>query len=362
MIEIEVLNSDFNIHGVVDDYESVIWTDRFNTPGDFEIVAPGTKENINLFRIDYYLRRIGTHHMMIIEDITYIADPDSNGMQIQVKGRSLESILDRRVVWGKHTMNGNLQDEIDKLLTKNIINPTPDYLIARKIDNFVFIGSTDTQITDLTIENKYYDSESILEIMNSITEDYDIGWSILYNAYLKRFEFHLFAGEDRRYDHSQRPYVIFSPEYENVINSTYTVKTTARKNVYLVQGDYTGGEEDIPPFYIAVPEIGGPSGLNRREGYVKESNIDQDEMSLEQYEEEMYKFGMEELKKATIEKTFEGQYETNILYKYGIDFSIGDIVHVKDAFGNSITARVIEFIYSNNVSDGEQSYPTFRSI
>ena len=39
MININVLDTDFNIVTVIDTYESFIWTDRFREPGDFELYS-----------------------------------------------------------------------------------------------------------------------------------------------------------------------------------------------------------------------------------------------------------------------------------------------------------------------------------
>ena len=37
MVDVYVLNTDFQIVGVIDVYESFIWTDRFYSYGDFEL-------------------------------------------------------------------------------------------------------------------------------------------------------------------------------------------------------------------------------------------------------------------------------------------------------------------------------------
>ena len=59
---------------------------------------------------------------MVIEELEIESDPEISPTLI-VKGRSLESVLDRRIIWGQIILDGNLQTEIERILDENIINP-----------------------------------------------------------------------------------------------------------------------------------------------------------------------------------------------------------------------------------------------
>lgn len=48
---------------------------------------------------------------MIVEKIQITSDTE-DGNHVTVTGRSLESILDRRIVWGQKLLSGNLQNGI----------------------------------------------------------------------------------------------------------------------------------------------------------------------------------------------------------------------------------------------------------
>ena len=56
-MDIYVLNSNFEKIGVIDAYQSVIWTTRYFTPGDFEVYIPADKDLLNLLQVDYMLVR-----------------------------------------------------------------------------------------------------------------------------------------------------------------------------------------------------------------------------------------------------------------------------------------------------------------
>ena len=364
-MNIEVLNQNFELIAVISEYESFIWADRYNTPGDFEIYSPITSNNLVYLIRDNYIRMEGSEHLMIIEDLVYESNSNGNGRKVQILGRSLESILDRRIVWGKVDVNGNFQDEVARLFNDNIISPE---VSDRAISNFIFERSADSRITSLTV-NGQYTGDTLLSIIQTLTEEFDIGWKIILNDN-NQFVFSFYVGTDRSYQQNDVPSVVFSPDFENVISSTYTVSGATAKTVILVSGNYRppkdpdaqSDSEEEEEDTTVYRTIGGGTGLLRREMYANESGIEQDEgMTKEDYEAKLDQFGSIELKQNAVSKKFDGQYETRLTFKYGVDFFIGDTVEVADEFGNEATSKVVEFIWSNNISDGEEAYPTFRS-
>ena len=97
-MEIYVLNTNFESVAVVDEFESLIWTDRYDEAGDFELYMSMDKRLLEYLRKDYYLWNADSEHMMIIEGINIVSDVEE-GNKLIVSGRSLESILDRRIIW-----------------------------------------------------------------------------------------------------------------------------------------------------------------------------------------------------------------------------------------------------------------------
>ena len=121
-MDVTVLNTNLDAISIVDVYESFIWTDRYYEYGDFELFTSMTDTILSYIRQDYYLQSRESEHVMIIEKIRINSDSE-NGNHITVTGRSLESILDRRIVWGQKTITGNLQNGIRTLLNENVISP-----------------------------------------------------------------------------------------------------------------------------------------------------------------------------------------------------------------------------------------------
>lgn len=352
-MDLLVLNKSLDVIAIVDVYESIIWTERYYEYGDFELYTAMTQDLLNYIKTDNYIQRVGSDRVMIIEEIRIDTDSET-GNHITVTGRSLESILDRRVVWSQTTISGNLQNGIKKLVNENIISPSKE---ERKISNFIFKDSTDSQITGLTVEAQYT-GDNLYDVISKVCEEKSIGFKVSLNEN-KQFVFELYAGADRSYEQTNYPYVVFSPNFDNIINSNYLESKENLKNVALVGGEGEGTARK----YLA---IGNTSGLDRRELFVDARDIssegeDGQALTTEQYNELLKQRGNEYLADYTDLVSFEGAVETNIMYKYGVDFFDGDIVQIANEYGHEAKVRILEVVISEN-EEGNSVYPTFKTI
>lgn len=258
-----VLDTSLRSIYVIDSYTSLIWTDRYQEAGDFELYTAVSADLLQYIRQDYYLWSSKSDRLMIIEKILITSDSE-DGNRITVTGRSLESILDRRIVWGLKMLNGNLQDGVEAIINENIINPSKP---ERKIENFIFQKSTDPQITGLTIETQYT-GDNIYDIVCKLCSERGIGFKITLNDQ-NQFVFQLYVGVDHSYKQFANPYVIFSPKFDNMINGNYMESKSSFKNVTLIGGEGEGTERR----YTAV---GNTAGLERREIFTDARDISSD--------------------------------------------------------------------------------------
>ena len=351
-----ILDTEFKTVMLVDSFESTIWTDRYRECGDFEIYCFPGEDILANAKDDYYLYNPESEHLMIIEHQEITTDTEE-GSRLIVTGNSLESILKRRVVWNQTTISGSIQNGIKTLLNDSIISPEVE---ERKISNFVFIDSEDEAITGLTLENDaQYTGDVIYDIVTELCETYDIGFKILYNFSTGNFEFSLYKGIDRSYAQETNPYVIFSPNYENIINSDYSHNKEDYKNVTRIGGEST----DSVRYLTAYGEV---SGLERREMFTDAQDVSKkddngNEISSEAYEALLQEKGKESLAEYPIKEGFEGEVEASKMFVYGKDFFLGDNVQVENEFGTTGNALVSEIVFSQD-KDGVKTYPTFVSM
>ena len=349
-MSIVVLDTDLVPVGVVDTHESFIWTERYYAYGDFEIYMPATREALDLLQVDRYISIPTSNRLMIVESRHIVADVES-GDYLTVAGRSLESILTRRVIWDEVSFAGNLQDAIQTLLNQNIISPT---LGDRRIPNFVFQASTDPRITCLAINAKYC-GDSLYTIITEICDNYKIGFKIELNS-SNQFVFSLYKGNNRSYSQETYPYVVFSKQYENILSSDYSEDSKELKNVALVGGEII---EDEPRKYTSV---GDATGLNRREVFVDASSISskdgEEDLDPAVYENKLRNKGTEELVTYAQVTDIDAEVDFSVMYIADRDYYLGDEVQVIDEYNIDTRARVTEYIVSYS-DTGTCVRPTF---
>lgn len=351
-----VLDSNFDKIEVMDHYESAIWTDRFREPGEFELYLPAEDKIFNYLKCGAYLVNRYSEHGMIIEEIKIETDVE-DGNKVTVTGRSFESILDRRIIWNQTDFaDTNLQTAIRRLLTENIISPS---IPERAIDNFIFEDSTDSRITELKLTAQYNGENNLLEVINDICKSNKIGWKVILNDE-KKFVFSLYMGTDRSYAQTTENFVVFSPKFDNFLNSNYDEDEKNYKNVCLIEAEW---EQDNKVSRV----VGEGSGLNRREMHTSGSGVNKkddagNDIPYSTWIAKLDEKGTEELVKNKKKEEFDGECDPFKTFVYGEDFFMGDTVQLRNEYGFEVTSKIIEFIYSENLSDGEKFYPTFEAV
>lgn len=260
-MELIVLDTSLKMLSVLDTFESLIWTERYSAYGDFEVYTSINDSILEILKDDYYLWLKESDQTMIVEDRKIESDAE-NGNHFTVTGRSLESILERRIIWKQTILSGNFQNGIKKLLDENIINPSD---ASRKVERLIFEASTDPAITGLTVDAQFT-GDNLYDAIKKLCDSKNIGFRIKLSDDNK-FVFKLYAGADRSYDQFTNPYVIFSPKFENVINTNYLESKKTLKTVTLVAGEGEGADRKTT---TVACSSGAGTGLNRRELYTDE--------------------------------------------------------------------------------------------
>lgn len=349
-----ILDEEFKSIALADQYSTLLWTERYDECGDFELhTVPSV--GLAFFQNGSYIWNKDSQSIMIIEGLEITTDIE-DGAELIITGRSLESILDRRIVWEKTTLTGNLQDGIKKLLNDAIISPTDS---KRKISNFVFKASTDPIVTALTVDIQLR-GETLYETISTLCKANSIGFRITLNNENK-FVFELYSGVDRSYDQEVKPYVVFTPKFNNLLSSDYLESDSNYKTVTLVVGNYDQQEKTY-----TYERIYGPLGLHRRELYTEASGVQSTDDSgstipLDTFTSKLRQEGAKALKEYEEIKAFDGEIESTSFFVYGVDYNIGDVVQVVNEYGMEARARITEIIRSED-EDGYTMYPTFVTI
>ena len=351
-MSIYLLDTEFRRTKLIDEYISMIWTDRYAEAGDFELYVAATVDNVSIFKTGMYLSNTLSEHLMIIETIEIKSDIEE-GAKLLVTGRSLESLLERRIVWNQTVFkNKNSQDIMFELLKDSIISPVN---ASRKIDNFIFERLESAQINSIRLD-KQYTGDNIYTVINELCNQYGIGFKLIREN--NQFHFRLYIGND----HTQGTdsFVTFSPRFDNLISSNVITSIREYANVACVAGEGEGASR-------TTSSAGNEeSGIERMELFVDARNVssktEKDSIiSPEQYKSMLLQKGMEELNSHQSKTTIESEVDYNGIFKYKKDFDVGDIVNVSNEFGYSGKLRITEIVTSDSVN-GMTIIPTFKAI
>jgi len=344
---------------VVDQYISLIWTERFNTHGDFQLSIVSTPGTRRLFTADTYLAMDKSNYVMRVESVE--DDASVNGSRtLMVKGRSYEAILIDRVARDNNvdlttepTWNitmapadlmrklfhdicvtgvGNVYDIIPGVVESSLISSN----IPEPVDPIVVKLRPDTLYNGLT----------------GIGSVWSLGFRFLRQEPGTMY-FDVYSGSDRTSSQTLLTPVIFSPNLDNLQNTKELTTIDQSKNVayvYSTDGYQTVYGPNVDPTI---------SGLQRRVLTVDASDITT-AAGYTDVPSALIQRGKDALAKAQVFQGFDGEISQNCPYIYGQHYNLGDLVELQNIDGVAMTKRVTEQIFSSD-STGVKSYPTLTA-
>ena len=358
MNNIYVLDQEFNLQGIIDEYVSIIWRPSYSEIGDFEIYLGATDKAINLLKENMYVVRssdisveggVTTYEkVMIIKNIQLMTDVE-NGDFYCVTGKELKFLLHQRIVWSQTTLTGTAENAIRRLVNENAITPTDSNRVIPNLMLGVTAGLTD--MIEKQVTGEYLD-----KVITEICTTYNYGWDIFVTD--KKMVLVVYSGLDRSYGQSVRPYVVFSDDFENLYNTDYQLSTEEYANTTLVGGEGEGLER----VYVTVNNDN--AGLNRYETFTDARDISSNKGTAEAINSSTYnkllaERGRENLASLAYTEGFSGEVLSDVAFKYGTDFFIGDIVTVINKYGIEKNVRVLSAIESEDET-GVKLLPQFN--
>lgn len=274
-IQLNIMDVSFRVFRIIDAYTSLIWNEKYYGYGDFELAFPLDRFAMAAINQGNYIGMGLSNTYMIIEAIEMSTDVQNGDYGI-IKGRSLESVLLRRIVREDLIVEGDFQEAVMALLNQNIIAPSN---ANRGNIRISFRTSSDPAITSIKLPMLLYEKgENLYDCIYELCSTYYIGFRVVPDLDSDgAFIFELYSGLDRSYKQNVRPWVVFSNRYENLKASDMILDSTEYRNCITVESIYTDKTEDASGNVTEeektiVVEIGGErNGLNRYEMFKKSS-------------------------------------------------------------------------------------------
>jgi hypothetical protein len=355
---------------VVDKFESLIWTERFQQFGDFQLDIVSSYKARSLLKTNTYLALNKSNYVMRIESVEDDVNEDGEKLLI-VKGRSLEALLYDRVAY---LMNAATQTtttnpgtgEVTTSDVKWTITGTPAAVCRKIFHDICVVGTLDlNDVIPFINEGTFMPHDTIAEPTDSITVDispttvydaidqvaqvWDLGFRLLRQVDMSKLWFDIYVGSDRTTAQTVLPAVVFAPEMDNLQNTKELMSIESAKNVAYVYSP--AGFQMV--FAAGVdPDV---EGFERHVLSVDASDITTD--STTDVVAALQQRGYEELAKNRAYQAFDGEISQNSQYVYGRDYNLGDMVETRNIDSVANNMRVTEQIFVED-KEGERSYPT----
>ena len=337
---------------IFDDYESLIWTERFNTWGDFELVVSSSPTTRRLFVKGRKLEIDRSRRMMVIETTASKFDEDGQAI-LEIKGRSLESILlDRPALhptqskWEWNDTPTAVVTGMFNAICRDGLVSSEDIIPYLNAGNIFPADTIDAPIDPIIVELEPTD---LYTPISEIAEAYNFGFRLVKDPAAQKLYFNVYPGSDRTSVQEVYPAVIFSPELDSLPNIENFSSNMNLKNVAIVVSPV--GRETV---YAAGvdPSV---AGFERKVLVVYADDIEDADPGVAT--SRMIQRGYEALIKHREEFVLDGEAREDGIYTYGVDYHLGDVVEMREPSGSANRMRVTEQIFVSD-SEGIRAYPT----
>lgn len=375
MIEVyKVSQTDLNkIEYYIENFISIIWTERFSQYGDFEIVLEYTSRNLENLTVGSLLRSRGWNSRasatdlnatMIIDTISIDID-DEGDKKFKIIGRSIESLLENRVIngptgGGLTSFNGQDGGEVMPWPVYFVKHVCVDGLGTSSLDIIPFMGYSPSEpFTNVYVNNLgniSYNAGSIYQYLTRQNVGYKNASSFGFTSYVHtgytgdywntngRADFYVYRGSLLN--------LVFSEETGTIQSTSYLSSVKNYYNVAFVSGKF--GSVLVDAFGTLNPTV---SGNDRKVLFV--DALSTTTAAGTALNNELAKIGKEALSDKASTKITEVNLSSDGYYKFGKDYDLGDVVYLDSVYGIS-RAMITEYVYSIG-PDGIKEYPTFES-
>lgn len=383
-MELYALSPDYKKDAVIDEFESVIWTERFSTNGDVELKVEPTKENIGKLAEGTFLALAGSKEVMYVD--TSIIENNV----LKVTGNTLDEIFKHRFVWlddmfldlfgsGRLDYPENAMCQLVEIFADpDMYDIPPDvYAVYGDYTGVGVEGVTEYHkqtITHMDVEYStipeeastipvVYERATLFDLVNKIGQQNDIGYSLFLNSIDSdttqlNIRFKAYRGRDLTRDQLVNDPVVFSSAMDNLVGISRLRSLSNYKTVvYSWSGDgsapnqitYLPGTEDLKDF-------------ERRDHFMVVSDATVENLgSTDNVVEYLQKEAKDFLANNNYIKMLDGEIVPQSQFKFGVDYGLGDIVELDDESEITTKARVTEYIRSQD-QEGEKAYPTVSVI
>jgi hypothetical protein len=367
------LDRNFRKEDIIDGFSSCIWTERYYGDADVELVVPATSQMIRLLPEGVFLGLNDSDRVMIVETVS-IEDG-----KLKASGISLLPWMNNRFVrtsavhedryWyvGNNTAGWVLWAILYYMCHKDspyLTGATPTGIPnpQRLAIPGLALNDYDKSGPNITVGVPY---GPVYKAMREIATTYEIGMELtldLVSPTSYVLGFRSYKGLNRTSDQTENPVVRFSPQMESFTNIKELRSIAALKTqVYSFAPGNPDGLATVP----GVSSLPGTeyTGFDLRALMTFEEDITTDQVGGSSAN--LVNLLNTRAQDALITNRYivavDGEIVPESQFKYGVHYSLGDVIEVQGNSGTVQAARVTEYIRAQDEA-GERAYPTVTMI
>lgn len=393
VVDLYTMNENFIAKDVVDEFQSAIWTERYSSASEVQLIVPGTPYYLEMLKEGTYLGLVGSREVMELQ-----TDSLEKGL-LTVVGKSMTKYLDNRIHWaqtddpeqpiGDYTTATGADAKLGTLLadrvTKMVISPIPltggaawtkmDLDWDRDKIDFLELGAVDAggEAKRWTIP-----VGPLYSVIQPLAEQDGLGFTLYLESadaeagYVLKFA--TYRGVDRTSTQDVYPLIRLTPNMDTLTDLKEVRSIDGYKNVV-----YVVYEKEISIHYEDPSNI--PEGLSRRVMVRDATGEPIGTTQVTDYSRGGYyggafqktivndadkaKFREQNAQDALANNNYiravDGQVSQTNEYKFGVNYGMGDILELQGLTGILQKARVTEYIRAQDAT-GEREYPTLSVI
>ena len=345
MIELNVFTYDFERIGTIEHYKNLSIERNYYQRSVLELEIEATDRNVELLQKHNVLTTTTNINFgYIITHFGYADDDD--GERIKVFAYSLNHLFDWRTTIKQERYTGNAETVLKRFITNHCITTSANRVIPHLViaENSGIDITTESTATGKNLEEHAFE----------FCQKHEMTVDVLMNHQTKQYEVYTWQGEDKSEGVNENP-VKFSKEFENVASVEFVHDESEYRSTAYVAGEGEGNAREV----VIVND--SYSGLNRKEVFIDARDLqstyynDNNEevmISSSEYKQMLNYRGLESLSEMKVIETFEGEV-IDTQFRYGIDYSLGDIVSFRsDRLNRILHTRVTSVLIS--VDDNKQ--------
>lgn len=364
------LDRGFLKRDVIDNFESMIWTERYYGDSEVELVVPATIEMFNKIPLGSFIGIPESNEIMILETM----NPEEGSLKFA--GISLLPWLNNRFIrvtaaqLDQHWVISG--EPAGKVLWDIVYNmccagspyltpgstamgiPNPEQLVITGLG----LKDYDKSGDNVTVAVPY---KEVYDALKEIATTYQIGMQITLDAASTSgytLGFRSYKGLDRTSRQTANPTVRFSPVIDSLTNIKEVQSIAALKTIAYVFIPDNDAFPTVPPGVSAL------SGTQYTNFDLRALMVEATDISTDTVETNLTTLAaaLNERAKAALTdnafiKTVDGEIVPTSQFKYGVDYNLGDVIEVQGNTGVTQISRITEYIRSQD-SAGEKAYPT----